>query len=88
MQTKGARQAMLAGIDAKNAAINQMLNMRQSYNSVPTGGLSGQLYNQAQNNVRQQGNAGMAQGLMGAAGYGLGLIQKFAQGNKPQPGGY
>lgn len=71
MQTKGARQAMLAGLDAKNAAINQKLNMRSSYNNVPTDqGLAGRLYKNAQDsyNSKQTTGANRLAGIVGAAG--------------------
>lgn len=50
INTLGQRQAMLAGLDAKNAAVDRFLNERSSYNNVPIDqGLAGRLYNNAQN---------------------------------------
>lgn len=85
IQTMGARQAMLAGLDAKNAAVNQKLAERQSYLNVPTAGLNpsqgygpdlaNRLYGQAYNQAQQQqygktsGAFGLASGIAGGLGY-------------------
>lgn len=96
MLARGSRQAMLAGLDAKNAAINQKLNERSSYNSVPTDqGLAGRLYNNAQNaySSNQQNSANRTANIIGAgaalAGYAAPAVGQFAsglwQGMKGQP---
>ena len=75
MQTMGARQAMLAGIDAQNGAVDRMLRERESYNSVPYNqNLPQMLNNNYQYN--QQTNANRTAGYVGA---GLGLANSFGQ---------
>lgn len=80
IETRGARQAMLAGLDAKNAAIQQKIAERSSYYNVPTDpGLANRLYDNAKqqyaanNQNYQVGQSNSANRLAGAIGAGIGV---------------
>lgn len=85
IQTMGARQAMLAGIDAKNAAVNQKLGERGSYMQVPTAGLTG--YGSSQYG-KAQGQGMMAQGIANGASMAAPYIGQFFSGVKQGMMGY